>query len=165
LSGWLECLFEAYQGRRKGKHETLLVAQPGARRRRVDQLIIGILIFAWPDSSATTLVNFMGIYWLVSGLMSLRWGFATRKAKGLWFAAGLIGMIGGMAILLRPFYTSYFPPGLPLTLFGIIALVTGLVHIIGGFRTETLSRVHTWGSVLLGVLEVALGCCCSRRHR
>jgi uncharacterized membrane protein HdeD (DUF308 family) len=44
-----------------------------------------------------------------------------------------------------------------LTLFGIIALVTGLVHIIGGFRTETLSRVHTWGSVLLGILEVALG--------
>jgi uncharacterized membrane protein HdeD (DUF308 family) len=120
-------------------------------------IIIGMLIFAWPDASAKTLVNFMGVYWLSSGLMSLRWGVAVRKDKGLWIAAGMIGAIGGIAILFRPFYTSYFPPGLPLTIFGIIAFLTGLIHIFGGFRTATLSRIHTWGSELLGLLEVALG--------
>jgi uncharacterized membrane protein HdeD (DUF308 family) len=125
--------------------------------RGVVAIIIGILIFAWPDSSGKTLANFMGIYWLSSGLMSLRWGVAVHKNKGLWLVAGLIGTIGGVLILLRPFYTSYFPPDFPLTLLGIIALLTGLIHIFGGFRTETLSRVHTWGSFLLGLLEVALG--------
>ncbi len=125
--------------------------------RGVTALIIGILIFTWPHETQSTLVNFMGMYWFVSGLMSLRWGFATHRAKGLWLTAGLIGTIGGVGILLRSFYGSYLPPELTITLLGIVALATGLVHTFGGFRTETLSRVHTWGSVLLGLMEVALG--------
>jgi uncharacterized membrane protein HdeD (DUF308 family) len=125
--------------------------------RGVVALIIGILIFAWPNVAGSMLVNFMGIYWLVSGLMSLRWGLSTHRAKRLWFAAGIIGTVGGVLILLRSLYGRFIDPGLMITLFGVVALITGLMHLFGGFRTADMIREQSWGSVLLGIMEVILG--------
>jgi Short repeat of unknown function (DUF308) len=130
------------------------VAQSGAWCYRTDDWFADLHVT--PRVSIDT-GAFHGVYLFVGGLMSPLWGLSTHRAKGLWLAAGLIGTIGGVGILLCSFYGSYLPPELPITLFGIVALATGLVHTFGGFRIETLSQVHSWGSVLLGLMEVALG--------
>ena len=36
-------------------------------------------------------------------------------------------------------------------------LLTGLLHVFGGFRTDNLTRSVTWGSFILGVFEIVLG--------
>ena len=42
-------------------------------------------------------------------------------------------------------------------LIGFIMLLTGLLHVFGGFRTDNLTRSVTWGSFILGVFETVLG--------
>jgi uncharacterized membrane protein HdeD (DUF308 family) len=46
---------------------------------------------------------------------------------------------------------------LAFTILGAVMLLTGILHILGGFRTEDLSRSVTWGSFILGIFEIVLG--------
>lgn len=36
-------------------------------------------------------------------------------------------------------------------------ILTGLIHISGGFRIGRLERHQTWASIIIGVFEIVLG--------
>ena len=57
------------------------------------------------------------------------------------------------AVLLQDFVGEV----LIFNLIGFIMLLTGLLHVFGGFRTDNLSRSVTWGSFILGIFEIILG--------
>jgi uncharacterized membrane protein HdeD (DUF308 family) len=98
------------------------------------------------------------MYWLGSGLISLRWGVGGRRSKGVWLAAGIIGVLAGLAMLSRSVTRSVLPETTLFYVLGLVILFTGLLHIFGGFRTgESLSREWSVASLLLGVFEVVLG--------
>ena len=125
--------------------------------RGIIALTVGVLILGWPDVGGKLFVNFIAVFWLLSGLMSLQWGFSTHRKKGLWLVAGLLGTAIGSAILLRFFYKSYIDPGLAVRILGALALCVGLMNLLGGFRTPEMAREQTLGRVLLGLFEVGLG--------
>jgi uncharacterized membrane protein HdeD (DUF308 family) len=125
--------------------------------RGIVALIVGILILGWPNIGRSVFVNFMAIFWLVSGLMSLQWGFSGRQQKGLWLIAGLVGTVVGTALLLRTFYQRYLDPGLAIRILGTLALFVGLINIFGGFITADTTREQSLGRLLLGLFEVGLG--------
>jgi uncharacterized membrane protein HdeD (DUF308 family) len=125
--------------------------------RGIVALIVGILILGWPNIGRSVFVNFMAIFWLASGLMSLQWGFSGRQKKGLWLAAGLVGTVVGTALLLRSFYQRYLDPGLAIRILGTLALFVGLINIFGGFITADTTREQSLGRLLLGLFEVGLG--------
>ncbi len=125
--------------------------------RGIAALIVGILILGWPNIGRSVFVNFMAIFWLVSGLMSLQWGFSGRQKKGLWLAAGLVGTVVGTALLLRSSYQRYLDPELTIRILGSLALFVGLINIFGGFITADTTREQSLGRLLLGLFEVGLG--------
>jgi uncharacterized membrane protein HdeD (DUF308 family) len=44
------------------------------------------------------------------------------------------------------------------SLFGIVIVLTGLAHVLGGFTTgDELERQQSASSILLGMMEIALG--------
>jgi uncharacterized membrane protein HdeD (DUF308 family) len=44
------------------------------------------------------------------------------------------------------------------TMFGAIAILTGLLHMLAGFRTSAAAgREWSWGSFLLGIIEMVMG--------
>ena len=53
------------------------------------------------DQLQGILFQFIGIYLLVSGIMSLSWGLSNRRRLGIWLLAGALGLFGGIAFLLR----------------------------------------------------------------
>jgi uncharacterized membrane protein HdeD (DUF308 family) len=111
-----------------------------------------------PNRTKPVLANFMGMYWLVSGLMSLRWGVGGRRAKGMWLVAGIIGLLVGLGLLSRNLTLTWVPLGTLISTMGLMILLTGLLHIFGGFRTgEDLTRQRSLTSLLLGAFEVILG--------
>jgi uncharacterized membrane protein HdeD (DUF308 family) len=119
---------------------------------------LGVALMLEPNRTKPVLANFMGMYWLVSGLMSLRWGVGGRRAKGLWLAAGIIGLLVGVGLLSRDLTLNWVPLGTLITVMGLLILLTGLLHIFGGFRTgEDLTRQRSPTSLLLGAFEVILG--------
>jgi uncharacterized membrane protein HdeD (DUF308 family) len=69
-----------------------------------------------------------------------------------------VGIAGGLFVLVHPLLTGRVSFATLAFMFGFVAILTGLLHIFGGFRTST-GAVRTWsvGSFFLGVVEVILG--------
>lgn len=104
------------------------------------------------------LSQFIGIYLLGSGIMSLIWGFSNRKRWGLWFAAGALGLLGGVAFIVRPFIDGFLSSTLLTAILGIVIVLTGVVHILGGFRTgDQYGRKWAWEHFFLGLIEIGMG--------
>ena len=122
--------------------------------------LLGIVLIFQPDKTRPFLVSFMGMFWLLSGVLSIRWGISGRKIKPLSLIAGVIAVLAGVAALLnrfRPFDYS-LDEVLVITILGSLLILTGLMHIIGGFRLGGQEeRTRTVASVLLGMFEAFMG--------
>ena len=68
---------------------------------------LGVALVYWPDKARPILVNFMGMFWLVSGIVSLRWGVHGERAKGLSLLAGATGVLAGTGMLSGPFTQAW----------------------------------------------------------
>jgi uncharacterized membrane protein HdeD (DUF308 family) len=119
--------------------------------------ILGLALIFQPEKTRPILVNFMGFFYLASGIVSLRWGTAVRPVRRLAILAGVIGVLAGLVTLGRHLILNFEEETIALTILGAVMLLTGLLHILGGFRTDDLSRSVTWGSIILGVFEIVLG--------
>lgn len=125
---------------------------------------LGVVLIFQPDKARPMLVNFMGMYWLVSGIVSLRWGVHGERARGLSLLAGAAGFLAGVGMLSRRFTTGMVGEDVLLSVIGLIILLTGVMHIIGGFRTGpeirhlfSANRQWSWTAFLLGLFEMILG--------
>jgi uncharacterized membrane protein HdeD (DUF308 family) len=125
---------------------------------------LGVALLFWPDKARPILVNFMGMFWLVSGIISLRWGVHGEQAKGLSLLAGAIGVLAGIGMLSRRFTQGIAGEDVLMSLIGLVILLTGLLHIFGGFRTGPVethllseNRKWSWTAFLLGLFEIVLG--------
>lgn len=128
-------------------------------------IALGVALIIQPDKAQPMLVNFMGMFWLLSGIVSLRWGVHGERARGLSVLAGVVGVLAGLGLLTRRWTTGVENEKILVVSVGLIILLTGLMHIFGGFRTgpqETKllgrKRKWSWTSFLLGLFEMVLGC-------
>lgn len=125
---------------------------------------LGVALFFQPDKARPMLVNYMGMFWLTSGIVSLRWGVHGERARGLSLLAGAIGVLAGVGMLTRRWTTGVENEEILLTTLGLAILLTGLMHTFGGFRTGPeqthlagRKRKWSWTSFLLGLFEMVLG--------
>jgi uncharacterized membrane protein HdeD (DUF308 family) len=101
---------------------------------------------------------------LVSGIVSLRWGVHGERAKGLSLLAGAVGVLAGVGMLSRRFTQGMAGEDVLLSVAGLIIVLTGVLHIFGGFRTGPVethlfsqNRKWSWTAFLLGLFEIVLG--------
>jgi uncharacterized membrane protein HdeD (DUF308 family) len=132
--------------------------------RGILAVTLGVALLFWPDKARPILVNFMGMFWLVSGIVSLRWGARGERARGVSLLAGAIGVLAGIGMLSRRFTQGIVGEEVLISVVGLIILLTGAMHIFGGFRTgpaEThllsQNRKWSWTAFLLGLFEMVLG--------
>jgi uncharacterized membrane protein HdeD (DUF308 family) len=125
--------------------------------RSVLAVALAIGLVAYPDKTRPMIINFMGMFWLASGIVSLRWGIRGGRPNRVPLAAGIIGVIAGIAILTRLFYLSELGSARDTVgayALGLIMVGTGVLHLVHGFRGDQLAP---WGTRILGALEVVLG--------
>ena len=128
--------------------------------RGILALGLGAALLLQPEKSLPMLANFMGIYWLVSGALGLRWGAAGGKVRPLALAAGIIGVLAGLAMLARWFALGEGWEAVFASVLGAIIVLTGILHTYDGLqktRDADAPRVNSWTAVLLGAFEIALG--------
>lgn len=126
--------------------------------RGVLAITLGVVLIFQPEKTRSILANFMGMYWLVSGIISLRFGAVGERARGLALLAGVVGVLAGIGMLGRGLISGLVVETVILSVFGLIIMLTGLLHMFGGFRTDQNStRQWSWTSFLLGLFEVVLG--------
>jgi uncharacterized membrane protein HdeD (DUF308 family) len=123
-------------------------------------ITIGLALVLQREMTRPFLITCMGMFWLMSGLMSIRWGLSGERARGLPLLSGIVGVLAGVAALGRRFrpLEGTISETLAISVLGIGMLLTGLMHIVGGFRTgEDAARQRSLASVVLGFFEVVMG--------
>lgn len=131
-----------------------------ALMRGLMAITLGLALWIQPQKLRPFLITSMGMFWLVSGVMSIRWGLSGKRTRGLPLLAGIVGVLAGLAALSRRFelLDALVSDVLAITVLGIAILLTGLMHMIGGFRTgEDASRERSWTSFLMGLFEFIMG--------
>src|SRR5436190_8745423 len=121
--------------------------------RGVMAILLGLALAVHKDRAPAALANFMGIYWILMGMVTLRWGFAAEKPRRrLPIIAGAIGVVTGAFVLVADVGTVFL-----LSILGIVISLTGIVHLLGGFELGDLSGRRWRPGVPLGILELGLG--------
>jgi uncharacterized membrane protein HdeD (DUF308 family) len=141
-------------------------AQPAKRRtaywitlaRSVLAVILGLALILQPEKTRPMLVNFMGMFWLMAGIMSLRWGTTGERARRASVVAGIVGIVAGALVLIRFLIIDVLGQQVVYVILGILIGLIGLVHVLEGVRTgPDRLRQRSWTGTLLGALEIGLG--------
>ena len=114
-------------------------------------IILGILLLTDPAETLVVLVQFLGIWWLVSGILDIVSLFIDRTAWGWKLFSGVIGIIAGIVILRHPMISAIIVPGIFVTFLGVLGLIQGVLGIIGAFQGGG------WVSAVFGVVSIIFG--------
>ncbi len=121
-------------------------------------MLLAILLLINGQGSIQRFTQFLGIFWLIIGLTYLMNAREDRKLKPLMLTLGVLTMLGGVFALSWPLLTSQFDLSTLTILAGTLILTLGLLHVFGGYPAGSiLGRRRDWGSLVLGLLEIALG--------
>ena len=126
--------------------------------RSVLALALGLALVLQPDKTRPFVVNFIGVFWLAAGIMSLRWAASGEKAQRTSIVVGIVGIVAGVLILGRFLLSRLIGEAPMVLLLSIVVVLTGLVHVFEGFLTGLgQQRQRSWTSTLLGAFEIVLG--------
>jgi uncharacterized membrane protein HdeD (DUF308 family) len=121
-------------------------------------LATALALILQPEKTRPMLINFMGMFWLMAGIMSLRWGANGERARRVSVVAGIIGITAGGLVLARFLIVNVLGESVVAVILGVLIILIGLVHVFEGFRAGAdRQRQRSWTSTLLGVFEMGLG--------
>ena len=121
--------------------------------RGVMAIVLGLALAFHHNRAPAALANFMGVYWILNGMVTVRGGLALEgRRRRVALAAGLIGVVTGAVVLLVNVDTTFL-----LSIIGVVIALTGIVHLTGGFELADVSGRRWRPGVPLGILEVGLG--------
>src|SRR4051812_43088134 len=121
--------------------------------RGVMAIALGLALALHGDRAPAALVNFMGIYWIFNGIITLQLSLAAedpRRRPAL--AAGAIAPVTGAVVLVANVGTTFL-----LAILGVVIALTGIAHLLGDFELADRSGRRWRPGVPLGVLEIGLG--------
>jgi len=119
-------------------------------------VIIGLMLLTNPGATILVIVQFIGIYWLVTGVFSIAGIFIDRSLWGWKLLSGIIGTLAGLTVIQHPIWSSVLLPTMLVIVFGVNGVILGLIHFFGafkggGFSAAVLGIIHfLFGIILLG---------------
>ena len=103
----------------------------------------GALIMLWPDVTALVLFYLLALWVLVLGVTAVIVAVTQYRARDLAWSGtlvfGLIAFLFGLLLAIKPQGTV----DVILTVYGLFAFVAGVVMLVSGFATRSLSRQLT----------------------
>lgn len=126
--------------------------------RGVLALALGAAMVVQPEKTSDNLATYMGAFWALTGVVSVRSALSGQRTKGVPLVSGCAGVVAGIVVLFHDRVDDVVAQRVLFSLLGIVILLTGLAHVLGGFRTgDELERELSRSSILLGMMEIALG--------
>jgi len=114
-------------------------------------IIIGILLLVSPAITTIVLIQFLGIYWFIIGIIDIVRIFMDSSMWGWKLFSGLIGILAGIAIIQYPLWATLLVPTTLVWVFGFFGIIIGVIGLIQAFQGAG------WGAGILGVLSVLFG--------
>lgn len=99
-------------------------------------IILGIICFDSVEDRITLLVLFIGIWWIMRGVMQLVAGAGTGSGNGVLIFLGILGILAGIVVLVWPITSLEV-----LTIMaGIWLVVLGVFEVLASFRVRSLNN-------------------------
>jgi uncharacterized membrane protein HdeD (DUF308 family) len=113
--------------------------------------IFGFLLLIAPGGTLVFLVQVLGFYLLIEGILRLVSIFLDSSLWGLKLAIGILGILGGMVVLNHPLWSALAIPTYIVYIVGFLAIFQGAIGVLQMFRGDG------WGVGILGILTVIFG--------
>jgi len=114
-------------------------------------IALGLLSFSAPGTTLAVLVQVVGLYWLIGGILGLVSLIGNRSGWLLRVIASVLGIIAGVAIVQHPLWSSVLVPATLVVVVGAVGAVKGFLDLIHGISDRS------WSVSLLGVASIVLG--------
>src|SRR5271169_5654945 len=96
--------------------------------------LVGITVLTMPATTVVILINIVGLYWFITGIIELARFFIDRSRPWIWsFSSGVMGILTGFLMVRHPSLAALASPTMVLVVFGGQGLILGLLEIIDGF--------------------------------
>src|SRR5215212_11233406 len=113
--------------------------------------IFGALLLIAPGGTLIFLVQVLGFYLLIGGILRLVSIFLDRSLWGLKLALGILGILAGIVVLNHPLWSALAIPTYIVYIVGFLAIFEGIGNLIQMFRGDG------WGAGILGILAIIFG--------
>src|SRR5215213_5747704 len=113
--------------------------------------IFGLLLLRAPGSTTFFLVQVLGFYLLIGGILRVVSIFIDHSLWGLKLVVGILGLFGGIVVLQHPLWSAIAVPAYLVYFIGFLAMFQGIGGLIQAFQGGG------WGAGILGVLTVVFG--------
>jgi len=114
-------------------------------------MIIGLLLLTNPAATTIFIVQFIGIYWLVTGVFSITGIFIDRSYWGWKLLSGAIGIFAGLAVVQHPLWSAVLLPTMLVIIMGVNGIMIGLINFFGAFKGGGFS------AAVLGIISFLFG--------
>lgn len=116
-------------------------------------MVFGLLLLMRPGMTLSVLLTFVGIYWIVSGILSLV-NLMLGKMAGHWsvyLLHGVFAVLAGLVLIAYPQATAIMAPTMLIILVGILGIGAGVFAIVQAMRGAG------WGMAGIGAISVVIG--------
>jgi uncharacterized membrane protein HdeD (DUF308 family) len=113
--------------------------------------IVGFLLISAPGMTLITLTTFLGIYWLIDGLVRIVSIFVDHSNWFLKLVIGIVGIFIGLLTLQHPLWASVIIPTTLVFMVGFAGLFIGLLEIVSAFMGGG------WATGILGAVSLVFG--------
>jgi uncharacterized membrane protein HdeD (DUF308 family) len=113
--------------------------------------IFGILLLIEPGGTLIFLVQVLGFYLLIGGILRIVSIFLHSSLWGLKLGIGILGIIAGIVVLNHPLLSAIAIPTYIVYVVGFLAIFEGIGGLIHAFQGGGL------GAGLLGILVIIFG--------
>jgi len=122
-------------------------------------VILGGLLITQPGLTVLVLVQFMGAYWFVDGILKLISALAGHTgaiSRGWALLAGILGILAGLAVFSQPLASATLTPLFLVYLLALQAIISGVIHVVHAIRVREMID-NEWSIILSGLLSIILG--------
>lgn len=116
-------------------------------------ILFGLLLLTAPGATSVVVVQIIGIYWLVGGIVALVGLAWDRGGWGWTVVRGVLGIVAGLAVIRHPLWSTLIVGTTLIALLGIIGICVGIAGLIRAFSQEG----RRWASSFLAVVDIVLG--------
>jgi uncharacterized membrane protein HdeD (DUF308 family) len=113
--------------------------------------IFGLLLLIEPGSTLLFLIQVLGFYLFIEGILRIVSIFVDSSLWGLKLSIGILGLLAGIVVLNKPLWSATVVPAYIVYVIGFLAMFEGIAGLVHAFQGGG------WGVGILGVLTSVVG--------
>jgi uncharacterized membrane protein HdeD (DUF308 family) len=117
----------------------------------VAAVLLGLFLIIAPAQTVVVLVQFVGIYWLITGIFSIV-SIIVDRSHWVWkLFSGVLGIVAGLFIIQHPLWSAAIVPTTVVVIAASMGVIVGIMLLVWAFVERS------WGVGILAVLSIILG--------